>query len=311
MKKTFAFLILAVLVLAAFPAFTFPNVNASASEAKVQSYSWYTAPANPILAARQGDLVVVGEVQNVGSNIIQNVTLTGTAFSSNGTELGSSQGIAFVYETAPGEKAPFSIDFPPSSSTTSNQNWASLVTNVTVTVLSVTDTSTAPYTGLQVPEAPYALNLSGTYTTGGTIINNGTETIGYVWVVTTYYDSSGTVVALNLTNYINTPSALLYHNYPARWVATPADNTIALTNEIATSAYVIDSMPYTSSEPTSTPTPTGSKSSSSFPLLPVIIVVVVIVVVVAVVALMLFRKRPEAPPPPPPPPPEDAEQPNP
>ena len=306
MKKPFAVIVLAVLILAALPVLTLPNVKASASEARVLTSSWYIAPSPTILAAEPGDLVVVGEIQNVGSNIIQNVTLTGAAYDSNGTELGSSQGTAYVYETPPEGKAPFSIDFPPSSSiSTTTQNWASQVTRVTITVLSVTDTVVPPYAGLVVPEAPYGFNNSGTYTTVGTIINNGSETVGNVWVVTTFYNSAGTVVDLNFTNYVNTPLSPLAPGHPSRWVATPADNTAQITNEITSFSYVIDSMPFSSSASgQATPTPTASGASSAFPL--AAIIVVVVIVVIAVVAFMLFRKKPEAaqptPPLPPPPP---------
>ncbi len=313
LKKTFAVLILAALIIAAFPILTFPNAKASASEAQVLTYSWYTAPAHPFLAAAQGDLVVVGEIKNIGGAIIQNVTLTANAYSASGTELGSSQGTAFVYECIPGAKAPFSIDFPASSSTTSNQNWVGSVASVTVTVLSVTDTTTAPYNGLTVPEEPYSFNNSGVLTTGGTIINSGSETVGYIWVVTTFYDNTGKVVDLNFTNYVNTPVAPLYQGHPTRWVATPADNTATITNEISNFTYVIDSMPYSSSsqnQNTPTPTPTAPGAAAQIPWVP--IVVVVVIVVVAVVALMLLRKRPQKqqpPPPPPPPPPPTEEQP--
>jgi hypothetical protein len=302
LKKTIIVVILAALILAALPVFTIPNAKASASEAKVLSYSYYTAGANSVLASKTGDLVVVGEVQNVGSGIINNVTVTGTAYNSNGTELGSAEGLVFVFEMTPGQKAPFSIDIPSLSSTNTNPYWASSVSSVTISVLSVTDTSTAPYTGLTVPQQPTSFNNSGTYETVGTIVNNGSETVGYLWVVTTFYNSAGTVVGLNFTDYLITPSAPLYQGHPTRWVATPADNTATLTNEIASSAYVIDTIPYSSStQNQNTPTPTATGSSSPFPLLPVVVVVVIIVV--AVVALMLLRKRPEAQPPPPPPPP--------
>jgi len=307
LKKTIAVVILAVLILAAFPILSVQNVKASASEARVLSKSWYIASSSGTLASSAGDLVVVGELQNVGSSFIQNVTVSGTALDANGTTLATAQGFAFVFETPPGQKAPFVIDFPVSSA--SNPNWASSVASVTVTVLSVTDTAIVPYSGLNVPEQPFSFNNSGTYETGGTIINNGTETIGYIWVVTTFYNSAGTVVGLNFTDYVNTPNAPLLPGHPTRWIATPADNTLQLTNEISSFSYVIDSLPLGSSTPNqNTSTPKASSSPSQFPLLPIIVVVVI--VVVAVVALMLLRKpkgtQPSQTPPPPPPPPPTA-----
>ena len=310
LKKTYGVLITCSFNRSCIACFHLPNTKAAASEASVLSYSWYTAPAHTFLAAQPGDLVVVGEIQNVGSSFIQNVTLSATAYNSNGTTLGTSTGTGFVFETAPGQKAPFSIDFTPSSGSTSPLSWASSVAKVTVSVLSVTDTAVPPYSGLKVDHETYSFNNSGVYECGGTIVNNGSETVGYIWVVTTFYDNTGKVVGLNFTNYVNTPFAPLYPGHPTRWVATPADNTLALTNEITNFTYVIDSMPISSSSQNqSTPTPKGSGSPAQFPLLPVIVVVVI--VVVAVVALMLLRKRPgapeesTAPPPPPPPPPTE------
>jgi hypothetical protein len=159
---------------------------------------------------------------------------------------------------------------------------------------------------LNVPQSPFGFNDSGTYTVGGTIVNNGSETIGNLWVVTTFYNSAGTVVGFNFTDYLTNPNTPLRPGSPTRWVATPIDNTLQLTNEIASFSYAIDSQPLGTSSPGQTPTPTPSSSSpQSSLLLPIIVVVVVVIVVV--VALMLLRKRPEAkqqemPPPPPPPP---------
>jgi len=311
LKKTLTVLFLAVLVLSVLLIITVPRAKADVSEAKVLNTNWYAASSSGLLASSTGDLVVVGEVENVGSGIVQNVTLSATATSSNGTTLGTAstqngEGTVFTYETLPQEKAPFVIDFPSSAS------WSSQVSNVNVTVVSVLDATSPPYQGLNMIGTPDAFNDSGIYTVVGTIINNGSQTMGYVWVVTTFYNSAGQVVGLNFTNYLATPSGPVVHDGAVHYVATPIDNTLALTNEISTYSYVIDSIPYgTGSSGQSTPTPTSGGSngaSSQYPwLLPV--VVVVVIAVVAVATLMLLRKRPaqpetEFPPPPPPPPPE-------
>jgi len=306
LKKIIAVVVLVALILATLAFLPLPTVKAGASEVKVLSYSYYTAPANPVLAQNPGDIVVVGEVQNVGSNIVQNVTLSGTASDSSGNNIASSEaGVVWSYEMAPGQKAPFFIDFTPQSSTTSNANWMSSLSKFTITVLSVTDITTQPYTGLQVPNesgspAVYSFNNSGTYTVVGTIVNKGTQTMEYVWVVTTFYNNAGTVVGINYTSV--TPNVPLTPNGAARWVATPADSTAQLTSEIASYNYVIDSTPSTTSSQTQpTSTPTASPAPSQFPVLPIVVVVAIVVVVVA--ALMLLRKRQKLPPPPPPPPP--------
>ena len=84
MKKIITAVILAVLILAAFNMLSAPSVKAQTSEAKILSYSWYVAPADTVLAEYIGDLVAVGEVQNVGSNIIGYVVVTGVAYNSTG-----------------------------------------------------------------------------------------------------------------------------------------------------------------------------------------------------------------------------------
>ena len=232
MKKIIAVVAVAALLLAAFNVFSFPNVKADASEANVLSYSWYVAPSNTVLAQSAGDLVVVGEIENVGSNIIQNVTVGGTAYSSSGQTLASAEGQAYVYQTVSGGKAPFSIDFTSSSATTQNSDWISSVAGITVTVLSVTDTETPQYSGLTISSASGSTHFisDGTFTVVGVVRNAGEESTGNVWVVATFYNASGTVVGLNFTDYLANslaPGAL------APFTVTPADDTAQLSSEIA------------------------------------------------------------------------------
>lgn len=285
------------------------KAQANASDVSVLNESWYVASSPGLLASEAGDLVVLGEVQNIGTGIIQNVTLSATALSANGTVLGTAStqdgmGTVFTYQTQPQAKAPFIIDFESSAS------WSSQVANVSVTVLSAIYASSVPYEGLNMAGTPTAFNNNGTYTLVGTIINNGSQTMGYVWVVTTFYNSAGQVVGLNFTDYLASPAAPIEHNGAVFYEATPADNTATLSSEISTFSYQIDSVPL-GSEPIgdSTPTATPITASKSGALLPTVIVIIVIAAVAAL-ALLLVRKRRETPlpPPPPPPPPETPEQ---
>lgn len=316
MNKTIAVLVLAALIVAAFAIIPPPSVHADASEARVVSYSWYTSSVSGGLAANAGDIVVVGEIENVGSNIIDTANVTANAYNSAGEEIGTALGMSFTYETLPGDKAPFSIDMTPDDGTTGTTGWLSSVTNVTVSVYSVTDTSSQPYMGLTTPQTPTGFNDGGDYTVVGTIVNTGSQEVGDVWVVTTFYDAAGTVVGFNYTDYLVTSLPV---GAPTRWVATPIDNTAQLSDEITNFSYAIDSAPLansnTQSQTGSTPTPTPKPGASSgFPTL--IVAVIAVIVVVAVVALVLIRKRQAptqppteattepAPPPPPPPPTE-------
>ena len=302
MKKITTIVIIAILVLAAFSLLSTRSVKASTSEATVLSYSRYVAPSNTVLASEPGDLIVVGEVENVGSNIIGNVTIQGTAFSSTETELAQTATQAFVYDTLPGQKAPFYLDFNAASSSTPDLSWVSSVSTVQVTVTSVTDTKDRQYAGVIIPNpggsAPY-IPGNGTYYIDGTILNNGTQVDQHPWVVATFYNSNGTVIGLNFTDEL-TPS--FAPTDALHFFASPTDDTPQLTDEIASYSLLVDSLTLANgTSPQPTPSPTGSTATAQLPILTIAVVVVVIVVVIAV--LMLLRRRQKTPLPPPPPPP--------
>ncbi len=302
LKKTIVVVILAALTLAAFSMLSGPSVRAAASEAQVLSYSWYVAPSSTVIAAEVGDLIAVGEVQNIGSNVIGNVTIEGTALSSTGQTLATTSSPAFVYHMLPGQKAPFYLDFTAQSSTSQDLSWVSSVSTVTVSVSSVEDTNATQYSGLTIPNPggnTSYIDSNGTYTVYGTFVNTGNQAAVDPWVVATFYNASGKVIGLNYTEYLTDSLA---PGDPARFFATPTDNTAQLSSEIASYTLQIDSLTMTNStSPTSSPTASPSTSTAQLPTLPIVVVVVVVVVVIA--ALMLLRKRQKLPPPPPPPPP--------
>jgi hypothetical protein len=160
---------------------------------------------------------------------------------------------------------------------------------------------------LTIPhDAVFSLQNDGNYTVIGTIQNNGTQSV-HVWAVTTFYDSSGKVIAMNFTDFLFPDP--LETGGATRFEAVPMDNTAQLSSEIASYSYVLDALPISSqTQTTSTPTPThGSGSSSSpmqIPLLPIIVVVVIAVVAAAALLMLRNRQKAALPPPPPPPPPE-------
>ncbi len=317
MKKIITALILVALILATFSLLPAPSVRADASEVQVLSYSWYVAPVNTVQALYIGDLVAVGEVQNVGSNVIGYLYVEGTASNSTGI-VASAEARAFGINLAPGQKAPFYLDFAPEHSVTQDQSWVNDTTNVTVLVGYINDTNETSYSGLSIVGST-AIDSSGTYTVTGTVQNTGDETTGNVWVVTTFYNASGTVLGLNYTNFL---SNSLAPGNSVRFTATPTDNTAQLSSEIANYSVLVQSSPLTviatptpSPSPSPSPTPTATSSTqptqSPAPVSSGLIYAVVgaiVVVVVVLAALLLLRKRHknaqfEPPPPPPPPPP--------
>ena len=315
MKKTITMLIIAALVLAAFSMVYTQSVKAdSTSEVRILSYSYYVAPSNTILASEAGDLIIVGEIENVGSNVIANVTLKGIAFGSSAQEFATTTTQAFTYYMEPGQTAPFYLDLNAASSTTNDLSWVSSVTDVTVLVDSVTDATniynnsyTIKYPDLIIPAGMEQTYLpgNGTYYAFGTIVNNGTQAAQYPWVVTTFYNLAGKVIGINFTDYLTNSLA---PGDAIRFFASPADDTPTLTNEIANYTSIVDCLTLVSSTtlPTAPPnpivTPSTTTTSTQLPTLPIVVAVVVIIAVVIAV-LMLVRKRQETLPPPPPPPP--------
>ena len=284
------------MVLAAFTVIS-GNVKAQSSEVIVETYSQYVAPSTSTLALSPGDLIVVGELRNIGPSIVNNVTVQGTALSASGQTLAQTTSQAFTYYMVPGGKAPFYLDFYAQSSSTQDLSWVPSVSRVVITVTQVQNVNQLQYAGMNVDYNMNYTDDSGLYVVRGTIVNNGSLVVDDPWVVTTFYDASGTVVGLNYTNFLTTT---LSPNGGVLFFATPADNNTEITSKIVNYSFQVDSLTLTNSTLTS-PTPTSSGSASptgQIPILPIVIVLVL--VIVAIAALMLFRNRKKPLPPPPP-----------
>ena len=322
MKKILAALVLVILIVSSLSLLSMPRVKADSSEAQILSYSWYVAPATTTLAQYVGDLIVVGEVQNVGTNTITNVVVDADASNATGDYVGSAEFTVYANSLSPGQKAPFYLDFTPDETTTDlsnfDQNWASYVTNVTARVVNVIDSNQTQYSGLAVQSGSVSvLNNTDPYTVTGTVQNTGNQATGPVWVVTTFYNASGTVVAFNYTDFIS--ESLLPGN-SAMFTATPVDDTAQLSSSITNYSFSIQAEQL----PTATPTPpistatiqpsnspTGSGQPSSSPSLGIFsslltdaAIMAAVIVIIILVAFMLLRRRRNAdfdlPPPPPP-----------
>ena len=268
MKKAATVIILVILIMSVFAVFSAPHVKAQTMEATILSYSWYIAPANTVLAQYSGDLIAVGDVENTGTSDLSAVFIDGAAYNSSGAVVCSAHvQLNSVPELLLSQKAPSYLDFYPEESVTQDQSWVGTVTNVTLKVGTLTLSSQTPYSGLKIPTSSInQFSNSGTYTVMGTVKNNGAETTGNVWVLATFYHSSGKVVGMNCTKYLT--SSLLPGNSVA-FTATPADNTVQMSDEIANCSLLVESSALTSSNTTpnptqnsSTPTPLSTASSS-------------------------------------------------
>ena len=320
MKKTLVGLVLIILILSSVSLLSMQHVKADPSEAKVLSYSWYVASTTSTQAQYIGDLIVVGEVQNVGTNTLANVVVGAEAYNATGGFVSSAQFSAYATYLGPGQKAPFYLDFTPDPTvdiSTFDQNWASYVTNVTLHVLNAADSTQTQYSGLEVPSGSVSvLNNTDTYTITASVHNTGNQATGRVWVITTFYNASGTVVGFNYTNYI---SQSLSPGQSATFKATPADNSVQLSNSIASYSFLVQaeptpsatSTPITTSTPIIQPSNSPTSSSTATPptgislsLITDAALIAVVIVIIILVAFMLLRRRRNAefdlPPPPPP-----------
>ena len=260
-KKTLGIFICALIVVSSFALFS-PNAKGDPSDIKVLSYSWYISQADSYTSL-QGELVVVGEIQNIGSSIIGVPWVNAVAYSADGAALAAAYNPAYVNYMLPQQKAPFYLVMG-ETSVDPNGNytgltWVPLVDHVEISIgYSPNATEDEMYRGVSI-SGKTAFNMNGVYTVTGIILNNGSETAGRVWTVTTFYDSSQTVVAVNFTDFLTDQLA------PSKTVsfsATPMDNAASLSTKIDSYSVIVQEMP---AEPNVSASPSPSISTSPLP----------------------------------------------
>ncbi len=261
LNKTIVILFLVSIMMAAFAATSGNLAKASTSDVKILSYSWYIYPDTPTYP---GDFIVVGEVQNVGSTTQNQVRIEGIPYTTDGQPQAYVLVGALVDNLVPGQKAPFYMDFYVDNSYSGNMTWDTMVDHVALSIVSSNDTTTQPYSGLAlVTNTSYTDPSSGVYTVLGIINNTGNEDAGRVFVETTFYNATGTVIAINYTDYLTNS---FFPGQTVPFTATPQDYS-RLTGQIASYSIFVLSRPATPN-PTSTPpspTPTTSQSPNQSP----------------------------------------------
>jgi hypothetical protein len=295
--------ILCILTISGFMTLFTIQTSAATSDAQVLSYRWYISPVGGN-AAYDGDLVAVGEVENIGSSNIAYMYVIAEAYASNGSLLNTSPSIQpYGNNLAHGQKAPFYIDFAnPEASTTQDNTYTSDVANVTVTAYYVVNSSDEPYQGLTV--TAQNSTSSGVYQVVGTIQNTGSKIASQVRAVTTFYNSSGTVVSMNTTEIL---SSSLNPGNSVNFAAVPVDGFQGEITNYVTIVHVSAVVSATTNTPTttSTPTPSTSTSTSATPTasttegtqdytMIIIAIIAVVVVVLVVVVFLMSRKAAKA-----------------
>jgi len=285
-----------------------PNVLGQPENVTVLSYNWYTSPYS-------GDIVVVGEVQNIGPNVIDYIIVTGTFYTPDGTAQMSNDAQAFAAQILPQEKAPFYIDFPPQTSITGDYSWASQgIENVTLVVNFANPTDSRQYQDLVVSSHTSSVDSTGLYVVTGVVQNTGTQATNQTVVSATFYNATGGVVAVGYSNYL-TPSSIAPGGTASFTVYAFDSNLSGLAAQITSYALLIQTSitapsttpspsPSTTPSPSPSQPPTSSPTSSSSPtptepgkgtsipdMYVYAAVAVVIIVIVIVAAALLLRKR--------------------
>jgi len=317
MKKSIVCLLIAVTLLS-LSVTLIPNGLAQTANIKVLSYSYHVDNVNNML-------IVYGEVQNQGSSIMSNVVLSGSVYSASGIDLQDGNGNAYAIFLVPQQKVPFEIDF--NAPKTSDGSWSSaIISKIDFSIAQAIATTSYPYPDVKITSESYSIdttvNASGTYWATCNLQNTGSQTAQNIFVVGTFYNSSGATVSGGWSARINSlaPSATASVKVGAfeinmssvtpdrkitsySLVVQPASPTSQGSPPDA-SAYTFNSnsSPQTSSTPTNaTPTPTGqsanngvSNSSNASNQWLIYVGIIVIIVVAAVAAIKTFPKRKSA-----------------
>jgi hypothetical protein len=235
-----------------------PQVSSQPENIKILSYSWYIDS--------YGDFIVVGEIQNTGSNTIGSVALSGTVYTKDGEAQTFYAGSAFVKQLIPQQQAPFYIVFPPQASITGDLSWVSIgVDHVDFTVNQAEATNEYQYPDLTVQSSSGSVDSEGAYWVSGTIKNSGSQTATNIRVIGTFYNASGTVIAVGYTNPL-TPSSLA----PSSTASFKVGAFDLNQNEVASNQKITDyrlliqtEEPILSGTAPSPPPPTPSPSDST------------------------------------------------
>jgi len=201
-----------------------PNVIGQSENVQVLSYNWYISS--------RGTFIVVGEVQNVGPSNIKYIYLQGLVISPDEEVQAYSYNRAYSTEILPQQKVPFILYFTAETSRTGDLSWISGgVDRVELAIITANETDDYQYPNLEIFNDSDYINSNGLFTVAGNVRNTGNQDSGKLWVVATFYNSTGSVIGVGFSNYL-TPDSLP----PAQtssFTLTTVDFNNELTNEIS------------------------------------------------------------------------------
>ena len=168
---------------------------------KILDYSYYIDSL--------GLIVVVGEVQNQGTNTLTSVILTGSIVSRDGIYQSNSYTIigippAEITYLNSQQKAPFYMDFyPPQNSP--DGTWNSIdIASINLQVAQANATANYQYPDLTITSKQSSIGSTtddkGVFWVNGNIQNTGSQTASNITVFGTFYNSTGATVAVGYGN---------------------------------------------------------------------------------------------------------------
>ena len=211
--------------------FTFtPNVFGNSENVEVLSYSWYISS--------YGTFIVVGEVQNVGPTNLNYIYLQGLVYSTDEEVQAYSYSAAFSAKILPQQKVPFIMYFTAENSRTGDLSWISSgVDHVAFTVTIADETDEYQYPDLDIINDSYYIDSNGLFTITGSVRNTGNQDAGRLWVVATFYNSTGSVIAAGFSKFL-TPDSLSV-GQTTSFTLTTTDSIPELASEITDYALLI------------------------------------------------------------------------
>jgi len=186
---------LVVLTLLSLGLVSVPRGFGQTQDIKIVSHSYYYDDL--------GELIVVGEVQNTGPNYISSVTLIGSVYSNGVDECDSSTAV-WALDLPPQQEAPFYMTFAQASSAL-NGGWSGIpISSIIIQPYKATPTLSYQYQDLKIVSTSGSVDSTalarGTYWAAGTIENTGSQTAQNVTVIGTFFNSTGSVVAVGYTD---------------------------------------------------------------------------------------------------------------
>jgi hypothetical protein len=202
MKKLLVSLVIA-LVLFSSALVSAPKVVAqdASSDIKVLNYSYHIdfSGGSPLL-------VVVGEVKNEGTTAYQTEPIGGIVYAADGSVQGQSQGYVNTIYLVPGQKMPFEITFS-SPKTSDDGTWLTASIDHFDFTTQATSTNTYPSPELKIISQTNTIDKTsearGTYWINGQVQNTGSQTAEKIFVIATFYNSSGITVAFGYSASFN------------------------------------------------------------------------------------------------------------